>query len=106
MEPMQHWPNAVSCFKSHESAKDGFHAECFHHYNIFLNTYSGKQIPVNALLQSTTNSVVSKNRQSLVPIIDTVQLCGRLGLPFRGHRNTSSDFPEVGGDIWYSWKFY
>ena len=32
----------------------------------------------------------------LIPIIDTIKLCGRLGLPLRGHRDDSKYHPEAG----------
>ena len=37
----------------------------------------------------------SENREKLVPIIDTIKLCGRLGLPLVGHRDDSQYHPKV-----------
>ena len=39
---------------------------------------------------------VAENRKKLVPIVDTVILLGRLGLPFRGHRDDSKYCADVG----------
>ena len=39
--------------------------------------------------------VFVENRKKPEPIVDTIKLCGRLGLSFRGHRDNSK-FPDVG----------
>ncbi|XP_047138927.1 uncharacterized protein LOC124814881 [Hydra vulgaris] len=39
---------------------------------------------------------ISKNRQFLQPFIETIILCGRLGLSLRGHRDDSKFHPEIG----------
>ena len=39
---------------------------------------------------------IEENSKVLVPIIDTIITLGRLGLPFRGHRDDSKYRPKVG----------
>ena len=39
---------------------------------------------------------IEENRKVLTPIIDTIMTLGRLGLPFRGHRDDSKYHPKVG----------
>ena len=46
---------------------------------------SGEEIEV--MLTKSSDKEVQKNRNKLKPIVDTVILLGRLGLPFRGLRN-------------------
>ena len=55
---------------------------------------SGKEIEV--MLTKKSDKEVQKNRNKLKPIVDTVILLGRLGLPFRGHRDDSQYHPNVG----------
>ena len=40
---------------------------------------------IEVMLISSSDKEVQKNRNKLKPIVDTVTLLGRLGLPFRGH---------------------
>ena len=39
---------------------------------------------------------IEENRRKLIPIVDTIITCGRLGLSFRGHRDDSQYHPEIG----------
>ena len=39
---------------------------------------------------------IEKNKAVLKPIIDTVILCGHLGIPLRGHRDDQKYYPEAG----------
>ena len=55
---------------------------------------SGEEIEV--MLTKNSDKEVQKNRNKLKPIVDTVILLGRLGLPFRGHRDDSQYHPNVG----------
>ena len=55
---------------------------------------SGEDIEV--MLTKSSDKEVQKTCNKLKPIVDTVILLGRLGLPFRGHRNDSQYHPNVG----------
>ena len=48
---------------------------------------SGEEIEV--MLTNGSDKEVQKNCSKLKPIVDTVILLGRLGLPFRGHKDDS-----------------
>ena len=54
---------------------------------------SGEEIEV--MLTKSSDIEVQKNCNKLKPIVDTVLLLGRLGLPFRGHRDDSQYHPNV-----------
>ncbi|KAJ8940336.1 hypothetical protein NQ314_010749 [Rhamnusium bicolor] len=49
---------------------------------------SGKDVSV--LLDKEKENVIEKNRKRLVPIIQTIEFCGRNNLPLRGHREKGS----------------
>ena len=55
---------------------------------------SGEEIEV--MLTKNSDKEVQKNRNKLKPIVDTVILLGRLGLPFRRQRDDSQYHPDVG----------
>ena len=55
---------------------------------------SGGEIEV--MLTKSSDKEVQKNRNKLKPIVDIVILLGRLGLPFREHRDDSQYHPNVG----------
>ena len=55
---------------------------------------SGEEIEV--MLTKNSDKELQKNRNKLKPIVDTVILLGRLGLPFRGHRDDSQYHLNVG----------
>ena len=55
---------------------------------------SGEEIEV--MLTKSSEKEVQKNRNKLKPIVDTVILLGRLGLPFWGHWDDSQYHPNVG----------
>ena len=51
---------------------------------------------INLLCDRKFKHEVEENRKVLAPIIDTVITLGRLGLPFRDHRDDSKHHPKVG----------
>ena len=53
-------------------------------------------ILIELMLTKSSDKEVQKNRNKLKPIIYTVILLERLGLPFRGHRDDSQYHPNVG----------
>ena len=57
---------------------------------------SGKGTSVDVLLDRVLKEKIEINRQKIVPIVDTIKLCGHLGLPFRGQRDDSQHHPDVG----------
>ena len=48
------------------------------------------------MLTKGSDKEVQKNRSKLKPIVDTIILLGRLGLPFRRHRDDSQYHSNVG----------
>ena len=95
-EPFSHWPDAKPAFSQHESKPGGLHMDCMHLYTSFLNNMSGKTQSVDVLLNKKLNEKIQENRNKLVPIIDTINLCGRLGISLRGHRDDSQYHYSVG----------
>ena len=61
-----------------------------------LSQLSGKTQPIGIMIDENKNKNISENKKKLIPIIDTIKLCGRLGLAFRGHRDDSKYHPDMG----------
>lgn len=93
--------NAVFTFKKHAGhgtgAEMGLHASTFPILQALLSQISGAAQPINVILDATLRKEIENNRQKLVPIVDTVILCGRRGQPLRGHRDDSQYHQEIGG---------
>ena len=53
----------------------------------FLSNSSGKTKPIDEIIDINRRRKVEENRNFLSPIVETIILCGRLGLSLRGHRD-------------------
>ena len=51
--------------------------------------------PIDVMIDTNLRKTIAENRKKLVPIVHTIILCGRLGLPLRGHRD-SKYHPQPG----------
>ena len=81
----ENWKDASERFSAHEKC-------LYHHHSVevVLNACkvsSGKRISIDLQLNSDGKRQIEQNRKKLVPIIETIFLCGRQGLALRGHRD-------------------
>ena len=53
----------------------------------FIEVMSGKQKDVAQQLSDAYSRTIQRNRKVLKSIMATVEICGRQGLPLRGHRD-------------------
>ena len=95
-DPVVYWPDAKATFSRHVGVVSGLHRETTNMLTIFLSNMSGKTQPINVLLNINAQKLIAENRNKLVPIVDTIRLCGRLCIPLRGHRDDSQYHPQVG----------
>ena len=72
---------AVKAFKQHEEKKIDLHNECVQLHHTFLFRFEGNVVPINTLIDKVRAEKRSRTKAS---IIDTVILCGHLGIPLRG----------------------
>lgn len=49
---------------------------------------SGNQEPIERQVNKKIQNQALENRKRLIPIVETVLLCGRQGLALRGHRDS------------------
>ena len=99
-QPFKYWNDATRNLKNH-TGKSGSSSICLHSSTAgtFLSIQeqlSGKIQPIDVLISENRRNKISENRKKLIPIVDTIITCGRLGLSFRGHRDDSQYHPEVG----------
>ena len=79
-----------------ENKACGLHHEATGNLATFLDNMSRKTQPINVMIDTNLKKKISENRKKLIPIVDTIILCGPLGLPLRGHTDDSKFDPEVG----------
>ena len=51
---------------------------------------------IEVIVNEHAQQVILENPKKLVPIVDTIKLCGHLGLYLRGHRDDSQYHPDIG----------
>ena len=66
-------------------------------FTSFQQQMLGKAQPINVVIDENRRKKISENKKKLIPIVDTIITCGRLGLSFRGHRDDSQYHPDLGG---------
>lgn len=84
--------NSVNSFHRHVNSPNGLHAQCLKDMKSFMLRFEGKILPVN----TQTVKEISKAKKILPSIIDSIILCGHLGIPLRGHRDDSCYHPKAG----------
>ena len=99
-QPFKKWSDANRNFKKH-TGKCGLSSICLHSSTAetllsIQEQLSGKSQSIDVLVNVNRRNKISENRKKLIPIVDTILTCGRLGLSFRGHRDDSQYHPEVG----------
>lgn len=85
LSPLRQWKDALEIFASHHSCQ--YHKNCSLQSEEFRKVMKGQQKNIGIQLHSQRNAEIDKNRQKLHSVIKTVILCGRQGLPLRGHRD-------------------
>ena len=78
------WKDAIQRFNEHENCH-------YHRHSVAIaeslsNIAIGKQDRINVRLDLDAKHQILENRRNIAPMIETIVLCGRQGLPLRGHR--------------------
>ena len=97
----------MQAFRCHENTVDGIHK----HTNVLFlslkDRFSGNVAGIDKLIVSGGLINESRRKQRLAPIVDCIKTLGRLGLPFRGQNDSSTNYPDVGKVSGKkNWKFY
>ena len=80
-------------FSNHVGSSTGVVKRGLHHntssvFNALLQRMPGNIEAIDTMIDKNLKDTIVENRKRLVPIVDTIKLCGRLGLPLRGHRSS------------------
>jgi len=89
-EPFNKWKNAIEQFKKHSQC--AYHKSALLMADQFMSIYSNKSKSVVAQLDLKDSMEVELDRQRLIPIVETIIMCGRQELALRG----SNDSGDVG----------
>lgn len=92
--------STVPCFKRHCSSKQGLHVATSLLFNSFIDNMSGARRSIDTFIVQNLQKSNNDNRQKLISIIDTMILCGQIGIPLRGHRDGERNafFPDKAAD--------
>ena len=82
----QRWKHALERFVDHENTK-------YHHDSVVAAETAtgilfGQQESIAIQLDHQRKQQILDNRRKIAPIVETIILCGRQGIPFRGHRDS------------------
>ena len=80
---------------SHESVQS-LHFSIWRKFEAIFSQIKGSNHKINLLCDRKYKHDVEESRKLLAPIINTIVTLGRLGLPFRGHRDDSKYHPKIG----------
>lgn len=79
------WKDAVEEFNKHE--KNDYHRNSVLSATQFHHVMTKQQESIELQIDSGLKKQIEQNRKKLIPIIDTIVMCGRQGLALRGHRD-------------------
>ena len=79
--PFTNWKKAIDEFNSHQTKK--YHTDSLARAQSFL-AISLAEMPVNLQLDTKYKEEIEENRKLVLPVIETVMVCGRQGLSLRG----------------------
>ena len=102
-QPFRSWSKANEAFEKHEGSHtscernfQGLHSRTLLLSKSFFSEFSGKSVPINVQLNNEAQARHDQFKNSLFPIVDTVALCGRMGIALRGHRDDFKYHSEPG----------
>ena len=82
----QKWKNALERFVDHEKTK--YHRNSVLAAETTTKVLLGNQNSIAVQLDHQKKTQILDNRRKITPIIETIILCGRQGIPLRGHRDS------------------
>ena len=90
LEPFRYWTKTSD--RASEHAKNGYHCNAMAMMAEFLARYESPSQAVDALLDSQLRQTMEANQKVIESLLRIVILCGKQGLPLRGHRDDRIDW--------------
>lgn len=81
-KPFTNWKDDLEVFKDHGTKV--YHKDCEKAVLALQKTADEKTVSIDCMLNTAKKNEVLENRKLLMPVITTIILCGRQGLPLRG----------------------
>jgi len=81
-KPFNKWKNAIEFFNTHNSTE--YHKNNVFFAENFISVYCNKQLDIYQKIDSARANQIAENRKKLIPVIQTIILCGRQELALRG----------------------
>lgn len=81
-KPLTKWKDAVHDFKHHSESQ--YHKSSVLLADNFMKVYNKSQPNIMSQIDSGYSAQIAANRKRLIPIIETIKLCGRQELALRG----------------------
>ena len=92
--PFRTWSKALKKFRDHAS-KSQMHLSASLRITCFRQQMEHKAAPIDLQLNKIESDTIKKNREKLVPIVETIIVFGRQNIPLRGHRDDSAYYNVV-----------
>jgi hypothetical protein len=86
------WTTAKQCFKEHE-CKD-YHKNCVSFGDNLQTVHAGMQDAVDMQIDRQLKAEITENRKRLIPIVETIILCGQQNWPLRGKHDSGRLNPD------------
>ena len=90
VSPVTDWSNISKLIQRHTTMKS--HENSMSTAEDFINVMEGKTKSIKRQVSSHHDKTVTKNRQTLGIIIETIILCGNQNMALRGHEEDKSNF--------------
>lgn len=86
MEPCKNLKDSLEIFREH--MKKQFHKTAVLNAQNIMAICEKRVDPVSVQLDTRKKQIIENNRAKLVPIVQTIRLCGRQQIPLRGHQDS------------------
>jgi len=88
VEKYNRWKDALEDFAKHQATD--YHKHCVIDANNLLQMARNEMQPIDVVLDSRLKQEIDDNRKGIIPVVETVILCGRQGLALRGDNDQGS----------------
>lgn len=85
-KPFCNWKHALETFKNHSTLQ--YHLKCLLDVDNFQNMKQNPTLTIENKLNTCHAKQVMENRRNIIPIIETIILCGQQNIAIRGHRDS------------------
>ena len=93
-QPFTRWNGASKRWSDHQTSSD-IHKQAVSSMHTFLGQMEGKEKRINEIVNEGMRKKIKENRETLIPILKTVVLCGQQNISYGGDDVLSKHFETV-----------